>query len=189
MPVLFVIPGHKSLYPFPGRIQAGKALSRPLGAVLQGAKQRLRVRIIIADPWPTPRGCNPKLNHLAQQCAGLHRYPIVRVQDQWLPPALLTQRSALQELKNAETNQQVSDFHTTEGSVNGSLTDRHYPHSAPFYNIYYVLCRLAQDCKGGRVQWNRKVINSRERAPHLVSGLRSMDRWGTHLYQDHDLGV
>ncbi|MGR6756310.1 hypothetical protein ACU6QO_00640, partial [Aeromonas veronii] len=24
------------------------------------------------------------------------------------------------------TNQQVSDFHTTEGSVNGSLTDQHY---------------------------------------------------------------
>ncbi|MFM5871889.1 hypothetical protein ACET6Z_11625, partial [Aeromonas veronii] len=28
--------------------------------------------------------------------------------------------------KKSETNQQVSDFHTTEGSVNGSLTDRHY---------------------------------------------------------------
>ncbi|WP_234915962.1 hypothetical protein, partial [Aeromonas veronii] len=29
--------------------------------------------------------------------------------------------------KKSETNQQVSDFYTTEGSVNGSLTDRHYP--------------------------------------------------------------
>ncbi|WP_234916123.1 hypothetical protein, partial [Aeromonas veronii] len=28
--------------------------------------------------------------------------------------------------KKSETNQQVSDFHTTEGSVNGSLTDQHY---------------------------------------------------------------
>jgi len=27
--------------------------------------------------------------------------------------------------KKSETNQQVSDFHTTEGSVNGSLTNRH----------------------------------------------------------------
>jgi hypothetical protein len=27
--------------------------------------------------------------------------------------------------KKSETNQQVSDFHTSEGSVNGSLTDRH----------------------------------------------------------------
>ncbi|MFM5745047.1 hypothetical protein ACET6W_20405, partial [Aeromonas veronii] len=34
--------------------------------------------------------------------------------------------------KKSETNQQVSDFHTTEGSVNGSLTDRHYANLAPF---------------------------------------------------------
>jgi hypothetical protein len=29
------------------------------------------------------------------------------------------------EPKKSETNQQVSDFHTSEGAVNGSLTDRH----------------------------------------------------------------
>ncbi|MFM5161358.1 hypothetical protein ACEUAT_20735, partial [Aeromonas veronii] len=29
--------------------------------------------------------------------------------------------------KKSETNQQVSDFYTSAGSVNGSLTDRHYP--------------------------------------------------------------
>ncbi|WP_429072415.1 hypothetical protein, partial [Aeromonas veronii] len=31
-----------------------------------------------------------------------------------------------------ETNQKVSDFHTTEGSVNGSLTDRHYRYGGVF---------------------------------------------------------
>ncbi|MGL5340845.1 MAG: hypothetical protein ACRDAR_19485 [Aeromonas veronii] len=35
--------------------------------------------------------------------------------------------------KKSETNQQVSDFHTTEGSVNGSLTDRHYSQSCLFF--------------------------------------------------------
>ncbi|MGL4755444.1 MAG: hypothetical protein ACRCXB_24040 [Aeromonadaceae bacterium] len=34
--------------------------------------------------------------------------------------------------KKSETNQQVSDFHTTEGAVNGSLTDRHYRQKAVF---------------------------------------------------------
>uniref|UniRef100_UPI003BA32663 hypothetical protein n=1 Tax=Aeromonas veronii TaxID=654 RepID=UPI003BA32663 len=34
--------------------------------------------------------------------------------------------------KKSETNQQVSDFHKSEGSVNGSLTDRHYPTGASF---------------------------------------------------------
>ncbi|MGL5093768.1 MAG: hypothetical protein ACRC8B_23170, partial [Aeromonas sobria] len=34
--------------------------------------------------------------------------------------------------KKSETNQQVSDFHTSEGSVNGSLTDRHYAHLSGF---------------------------------------------------------
>ncbi|MGL5093127.1 MAG: hypothetical protein ACRC8B_19775, partial [Aeromonas sobria] len=33
--------------------------------------------------------------------------------------------------KKSETNQQVSDFHTSEGSVNGSLTDRHYSRWEP----------------------------------------------------------
>ncbi|MGL6007496.1 hypothetical protein, partial [Aeromonas sobria] len=35
--------------------------------------------------------------------------------------------------KKSETNQQVSDFHTSEGSVNGSLTDRHYGTVAGFF--------------------------------------------------------
>jgi hypothetical protein len=35
--------------------------------------------------------------------------------------------------KKSETNQQVSDFHTTEGSVNGSLTDRHYDLAVAFF--------------------------------------------------------
>ncbi|MBL0502648.1 hypothetical protein JD546_16610 [Aeromonas caviae] len=35
--------------------------------------------------------------------------------------------------KKSETNQQVSDFHTTEGSVNGSLTDQHCAHRRPFF--------------------------------------------------------
>ncbi|WP_429061142.1 hypothetical protein, partial [Aeromonas veronii] len=38
----------------------------------------------------------------------------------------------------SETNQQVSDFYTTEGSVNGSLTDRHYAMGA------FSLCRIPQ---------------------------------------------
>ncbi|MFM4748773.1 hypothetical protein ACEUDE_12975, partial [Aeromonas veronii] len=38
--------------------------------------------------------------------------------------------------KKSETNQQVSDFHTTEGSVNGSLTDRHYASRASFLHFY-----------------------------------------------------
>ncbi|WP_234916128.1 hypothetical protein, partial [Aeromonas veronii] len=37
--------------------------------------------------------------------------------------------------KKSETNQQVSDFHTTEGSVNGSLTDQHYRRSGIFYGL------------------------------------------------------
>ena len=35
--------------------------------------------------------------------------------------------------KKSETNQQASDFHTTEGSVNGSLTDQHYAMVDRFY--------------------------------------------------------
>ncbi|MBL0639263.1 hypothetical protein JD527_10480, partial [Aeromonas veronii] len=35
--------------------------------------------------------------------------------------------------KKSETNQQVSDFHTTEGSVNGSLTDQHYRIAGHFH--------------------------------------------------------
>ncbi|MGL5093611.1 MAG: hypothetical protein ACRC8B_22385, partial [Aeromonas sobria] len=37
--------------------------------------------------------------------------------------------------KKSETNQQVSDFHTSEGSVNGSLTDRHYPGRGGFFMV------------------------------------------------------
>ncbi|MFQ2019395.1 metallophosphoesterase [Aeromonas veronii] len=40
--------------------------------------------------------------------------------------------------KKSETNQQVSDFYTTEGSVNGSLTDRHYGLGGIFRNqVWY----------------------------------------------------
>ncbi|WP_234922766.1 hypothetical protein, partial [Aeromonas caviae] len=35
--------------------------------------------------------------------------------------------------KKSETNQQVSDFHTTEGSVNGSLTDQHWAPEGAFF--------------------------------------------------------
>ncbi|MGL6150916.1 MAG: hypothetical protein ACRC1N_06975, partial [Aeromonas sobria] len=35
--------------------------------------------------------------------------------------------------KKSETNQQVSDFHISEGSVNGSLTDRHYRNCGSFF--------------------------------------------------------
>ncbi|WP_234922702.1 hypothetical protein, partial [Aeromonas caviae] len=37
--------------------------------------------------------------------------------------------------KKSETNQQVSDFHTTEGSVNGSLTDQHCRKGPYFYPL------------------------------------------------------
>ncbi|WP_421297744.1 hypothetical protein, partial [Aeromonas veronii] len=38
--------------------------------------------------------------------------------------------------KKSETNQQVSDFHTSGGSVNGSLTDRHYPISGALFIVH-----------------------------------------------------
>ncbi|MGL5091304.1 MAG: hypothetical protein ACRC8B_10335, partial [Aeromonas sobria] len=40
--------------------------------------------------------------------------------------------------KKSETNQQVSDFHTSEGSVNGSLTDRHYDQMVAVFFILPV---------------------------------------------------
>ncbi|MBL0503388.1 hypothetical protein JD546_20590 [Aeromonas caviae] len=45
--------------------------------------------------------------------------------------------------KKSETNQQVSDFHTTEGSVNGSLTDQHCRIAALF-----VLAKQATTAAG-----------------------------------------
>ncbi|WP_234916148.1 hypothetical protein, partial [Aeromonas veronii] len=52
--------------------------------------------------------------------------------------------------KKSETNQQVSDFHTTEGSVNGSLTDQHYLQlQAPF---------VALPRHGGSLQQGKKPM-------------------------------
>ncbi|WP_446905144.1 hypothetical protein, partial [Aeromonas veronii] len=43
--------------------------------------------------------------------------------------------------KKSETNQQVSDFYTTEGSVNGSLTDRHYDRKVAFLlSVFLSAC-------------------------------------------------
>ncbi|MFM5362286.1 hypothetical protein ACET98_14455, partial [Aeromonas veronii] len=41
------------------------------------------------------------------------------------------------------TNQQVSDFHTTEGSVNGSLTDRHYADGGFFISRLAIACHTS----------------------------------------------
>ena len=67
MPMFFVVPSHEVMHPLPCSLQTGKAIGWPLRAVLQRAEQRLRVRIIVADPWSTARGTDAKIMHLGQQ--------------------------------------------------------------------------------------------------------------------------
>ncbi|MDE7529489.1 hypothetical protein, partial [Aeromonas salmonicida] len=44
--------------------------------------------------------------------------------------------------KNPKPNQQVSDFYTSAGSVNGSLTDRHYASGQTVSYLSAAYCSL-----------------------------------------------
>ncbi|WP_429182423.1 hypothetical protein, partial [Aeromonas salmonicida] len=50
-----------------------------------------------------------------------------------------------------ETNQQVSDFYTSAGSFNGSLTDRHYPPLEGFLIrlVYHSVSSKQRHCMPG----------------------------------------
>lgn len=82
----------------PRRVQIVKAVLRPLRAVFQGSKQRLRVGIVIAHSRTATRSRDAQIVHFAQQRLRLHRRAVVRVQHQWLMQALLADDSAFQQL-------------------------------------------------------------------------------------------
>src|SRR3546814_1067600 len=55
MAMLHVVPAHELSHPRPSVLQAGEGLARILWTVLQGAEQRLGVRIVITDRWSAKR--------------------------------------------------------------------------------------------------------------------------------------
>ena len=66
------------------------------------SEQRLRVRIIVADPG-RPARSDPQVIHLGQQRDRLHWRAVVRVQDQRLLPALLADDAPLQQRRRLFT--------------------------------------------------------------------------------------
>lgn len=82
MPMLIIVPTHEIPHPNSCGVQTGKTILRPFRAVFQCSKQRLRVRIVVADPRSAPRGRDAQLVHFAQQRHRFHRRSVVRVQHQ-----------------------------------------------------------------------------------------------------------
>ncbi|MCF5893252.1 hypothetical protein K3H46_19830, partial [Aeromonas veronii] len=72
--------------------------------------------------------------------------------------------------KKSETNQQVSDFHTTEGSVNGSLTDRHYWQQGLFLSLIAGKRRTNGD---GSQSTTWPIASSGALVAHFPSSARS----------------
>lgn len=56
MAVLVVVPLNEASYPFPCSTDMGEAVRGITGTIFARAEQRLRVRVIVANPWPTERG-------------------------------------------------------------------------------------------------------------------------------------
>ena len=90
-----VVPRYEVAHPFTRGQQRGKALRGPLRTIFQGPEQRLRIRVIIADPGPAMRRRNAQIVKLGLQRLRLHRTAIVGMQHQRLAPAMLGQDRAL----------------------------------------------------------------------------------------------
>lgn len=56
MVVLVAVPLNEASYPLPCSINMGEAIRGITGTILARTEQRLRVGVIVADPWATERG-------------------------------------------------------------------------------------------------------------------------------------
>lgn len=65
--MLVVVPLHEAGHPLAGVVDASEPINGVARAVLAGAKQRLRVGVIIGDPRPTERWRDAQLMQLLQQ--------------------------------------------------------------------------------------------------------------------------
>src|SRR5512143_469257 len=72
-----VVTTHELPHPGTGLIQAGKALRRIGRAVLAGAKQGLRIGIVVTGSWPTVRGSDTEPVEGLQQGFALHRAAVI----------------------------------------------------------------------------------------------------------------
>src|SRR3990172_12668770 len=78
--MLGVVPLDKATHPRSGLLDAAKSAVRIRGPILQRLKQRLRIRIIIADGRTAQRGDHPQtLKGSHHGCSG-HRSAVVRME-------------------------------------------------------------------------------------------------------------
>lgn len=75
-----VVPAHEAGGPRAGLVEVGKALGGEFRPVLGGTKQRLGVRVVVADARPGVRGLHAQPVEHRQYCRGLQRGVVVAVQ-------------------------------------------------------------------------------------------------------------
>ena len=81
VPMLDVVPMHKVMCPSASVVEFGKALGRKFRAVFGGAKQRLRVSVVIADPGSRIGGLDAQPVQHRQHRRRLERRTVVTMQD------------------------------------------------------------------------------------------------------------
>src|SRR6516165_1370875 len=90
MTVLAVVPVDEPSDPLPCGVDAGERQTRVCRGVLQGAKQRLGVGVVVRDVRAAEGWDNPEPLERGDQGAGTHGLAVVRVQHQalWIQVAL-----------------------------------------------------------------------------------------------------
>lgn len=77
MPVLRVVPADEAVHPLSRLAYIAEAIHWPFRAVFQRTEQRLRVRVVIADPRSAERRADTQFVHFGQHREALHRRPVV----------------------------------------------------------------------------------------------------------------
>jgi hypothetical protein len=82
--VLIVVPAHKCCYPAASLCHALEGTRGVVRPVFQGVEKRLRVGVVVADPWSGERPEYPKLLQSRFQDGRPHCVTIVGMEYQWL---------------------------------------------------------------------------------------------------------
>jgi hypothetical protein len=89
--VFLVIPADEALHPVPRNRQSGEAIHRVSRHVFAGAKQRLRVGIVVADARPTERGLDIHVAEFFQKRRRLECTAVIGMQHERLLDHMLGQ--------------------------------------------------------------------------------------------------
>lgn len=77
VPMVMVVPTHKSLHPTPGVFEQFNSAGRIVQPVLDDAEQSLRVGVIVADMRAAAGSGNTQVLQLGSQCEGFLRRPVM----------------------------------------------------------------------------------------------------------------